>query len=244
MSCLVEKLEYFFTLSERERELLSAFEKEERTYSRGAVIISTGSPISDIFAVKSGWLMSSTTLPDGRRQLLKLHFPGDLVGLAETPLTTSPHEVQAVTDITICPYPKAQLDLVFQNEPRLAALFFSFAMLDQLVLLDRLRMLGRMSARERLGHFLLEIHARLRITNREMDASFELPLTQNQIADAVGLTNVYVSKSLSNLRHDGLIASENGRITLVDLEALRELSDFEDRYSSIDLSWIPPPQEA
>lgn len=242
MSCLVEKLQYFFDLSERERELLAAFEKEERSYARGAVITSTGAPITDIYAVKSGWLMSSTTLPDGRRQLLKLHFPGDLVGLAETPLAVAPHEVQAVTDITICPYPKSQLDQVFQHEPRLAALFFSFAMVDQLMLLDRLRMLGRMSARERLGHFLLEIHSRLRITNRQMDASFELPLTQNQIADAVGLTNVYVSKSLSNLRRDGLIAAENGRVRLLDEQGLRELSDFEDRYTSIDLSWMPPPR--
>lgn len=242
MSCLVEKLEYYFELSHRERELVATFEKEERTYARGAVITSTGAPITDIFAVKSGWLMSSTALPDGRRQLLKLHFPGDLVGLTETPLTAAPHEVQAVTDITICPYPKSQFDRVFQDEPRLAALFFSFAMVDHLVLLDRLRMLGRMSARERLGHFLLEILARLRITNRKMDTSFELPLTQNQIADAVGLTNVYVSKSLSNLRRDGLIAADNGKVTLVDEEALRTLCDFEDRYRSIDLSWMPPPK--
>lgn len=238
-SCFIDKLSYYIELGERDREILARFEKEERDFGRGEVISQAGQPISDIYVVKRGWLFTSTTLPDGRRQLLRLHFPGDMVGLAETPLTVSPHELQTATDVCLCPFPKSEMDNVFRHSPRLTALFFSFVMVDQLVLLDRIRVLGRMSARERIAHFLLEICSRLRITNRNMNCTFRLPLTQGQIADAVGLTNVYVSKSLSRLREDGYLSFSDGYVTLEKEDELRAMCDFEDRYRSIDVNWFP-----
>lgn len=238
-SCFIDKLSYYIDLDAGDRDLLARFEREERAYGRGDQVSQAGQPITEIFVVKRGWLFTATSLPDGRRQLLRLHFPGDIVGLAETPLTVSPHELQTVTDATLCPFPKSEMDRVFRNSPRLTALFFSFAMVDQLVLLDRIRVLGRMSARERLAHFLLEICSRLRITNPHMQSSFRLPLTQGQIADAVGLTNVYVSKSMSKLREDGLVALQDGVITLSEEAALRKMCDFEDRYKTLDVTWLP-----
>lgn len=238
-SCFIQKLGYYVDLDEDDRALLATYEKEERHYQRGAVISASGAPITEVFVVKSGWLATSTNMPDGRRQLLRLHLPGDMVGLAEMPLTVSPHEVQAVTDLCLCPFPKQRMDRIFETSPRLTALFFSFTMVDQLVLLDRIRMLGRMSARERIAHLLLEICSRLRINNSGMGATFRLPLTQGQIADAVGLTNVYVSKSLSQLREEGLISMADGRVTLENEAALRRMTDFEDRYREIDLDWFP-----
>lgn len=242
-SCFIEKLSYYIALGETDREILARFEKEERDYTRGEVISQAGQPISDIHVVRRGWLFTSTTLPDGRRQLLRLHFPGDMVGLAETPLTVSPHELQTATDVSLCPFPKSEMDHVFRHSPRLTALFFSFVMVDQLVLLDRIRVLGRMSARERIAHFLLEICSRLRITNPTMDCTFRLPLTQGQIADAVGLTNVYVSKSLSRLREDGFVSFAEGQVTIEREQAMREMCDFEDRYRSIDVNWFPDVHE-
>ena len=238
-SCLVDKLSYYVELGARERELLARMEKEERHRSRGDVVAHAGQPLSEILVVKDGWLHTATTLPDGRRQLLRLHFPGDVIGLPEMPLAVAPHDVQAVTDCTLCPFPKAEMGEVFRGSSQLTALFFSLAMIDQLVLLDRIRVLGRMSARERIAHFLLEIQSRLRIVQPRMAATFPLPLTQGEIADALGLTNVYVSKSMSRLREDGLISLANGGITLENEEALREMCDFEDRYRRMDGDWMP-----
>lgn len=238
-SCFIEKLQHYIELTASDRELLARYEREERPYSRGTVVHRVGEPLADIYVVKRGWLFTSTTLADGRRQVLSLHFPGDMIGLTETPLKVSPHELQAATDVCLCPFPKSELDRVFVHSPRLTALFFSFAMIEKLVLLDRIRTLGRMSARERIGHFLLEIGSRLRVTDPRMSTSFHLPLTQAQIADAVGLTNVYVSKSLSRLREEGLISMADGSVTLLDEETLREMCDFEDRYAALDIDWFP-----
>ena len=238
-SCLVEKLGYYVSLRPYERQLLARLEREERRCERGEVVMRAGQPLSEILVVKQGWLFTSTSLPDGRRQLLRLYFGGDVIGLEELPLTSSPHEVQAVTRCCLCPFPKADMEEVFRRSPQLTALFFSLAMVDHLVLLDRLRMLGRMSARERIAHFLLEIQSRLRIVEPKMETSFPLPLTQGQIADALGLTNVYVSKSMGRLRDDGLISFAEGTVTLEDEQALREMCDFEDRYREMDIDWFP-----
>lgn len=238
-SCFIEKLGYYVDLSENDRELLANFERDEREYGKAEVIRAAGQPITDLYIVKRGWLFTSTSLPDGRRQLLSLHFPGDMLGLSEVPLKSAPHDLQSLTEVCLCPYPKRDLDKVFLNSPQLTALFFSFAMIDELVLLDRIRVLGRMSARERLAHFLLEICSRLRITNPNMGATFRLPLTQGEIGDAVGLTNVYVSKSISRLREDGLISITDGMLSLEDEDALRQMCDFEDRFCEIDTNWFP-----
>lgn len=238
-SCLVDKLSYYVTLTPSERKLLARMEEQERQCRRGEVVARAGQPLSEILVVKTGWLYTAVSLQDGRRQLLRLHFPGDVIGLPELPLTHAPHEVQAVTACCLCRFPKADMEEIFRESPKLTALFFSFAMIDQLVLLDRIRVLGRMSARERIAHFLLEIRSRLRIVEPEMDATFPLPLTQGQIADALGLTNVYVSKSLGTLREDGLISLSEGTVTLENEQELRELCDFADRYSEMDINWFP-----
>lgn len=239
-SCLIEKLGFYIApLSAHEREILSTFEREERSHRRGDVVLRPGQSNGEVLIVREGWLFTATTLPDGRRQILRLHFPGDVLGLSELPLLQAPHELQAATDCRLCPFPKSEMDTVFRRSPRLAALFFSFAVLDQLVLLDRIRVLGRMSARERIAHFLLEIQSRLRIADQRMDRTFPLPLTQGQIADALGLTNVYVSKSLARLRQDGLISAANGSVTIEDERALRDICDFEDRFRELDVSWFP-----
>ena len=238
-SCLVDKLSYYVSLNRGERDLLARMEQQERSCRRGEVVARAGEALSDVLVVRFGWLFTATSLQDGRRQLLRLHFPGDVVGLPEMPLTRAPHEVQAVTACQLCPFPKADMEEIFRLSPKLTALFFSFAMIDQLVLLDRIRVLGRMSARERIAHFLLEIQSRLRIVEPRMDATFHLPLTQGQIADALGLTNVYVSKSIGALREDGLISLADGMVTLEDEAALRELCDFADRYGEMDIKWFP-----
>ena len=112
-------------------------------------------------------------------------------------------------------------------------------MVDQVVLLDRIRLLGRMSAKERLAHLLLEILCRLRIANRDMASSFRLPLTQEVIGDAIGLTNVTVSKTFGQLEDEGLIHRHEGSVEILEVEALRRATDFEDRYYKIDTSWFP-----
>lgn len=139
----------------------------------------------------------------------------------------------------LCPFPKASLDEILRKSPKLSALLLSIALRDQVVLIDVLRAMGRMSAQERVAYMLLDLIARLRITNRDMTDVFRLPMTQSQIADYLGLTNVYISKTFIRMQEDGYIHREQDRLRLLKENALIDLTDFHDRYAEMDTSWFP-----
>ncbi|MFD0390958.1 Crp/Fnr family transcriptional regulator [Tistrella bauzanensis] len=115
----------------------------------------------------------------------------------------------------------------------------TLGMMDHVVLLDRIRTIGRMNADERVAHFLLEIVSRLRITSPDITDTFDLPLSQELIGDALGLTNVYVSRTMSLMERAGLIQRMDRAIRICDERALKDMADFQDRYYRIDTSWFP-----
>jgi len=112
-------------------------------------------------------------------------------------------------------------------------------MMDHVVLLDRIRTIGRMNADERVAHFLLEIVSRLRITSSDITDTFDLPLSQELIGDALGLTNVYVSRSFTALEKDGLIRRSNGSVEILEEDRMKRICDFSDRHTKLDTSWFP-----
>lgn len=240
-SCLVAKLSNFVELGPGECALLARLEKERRRLSAGDHVFRAGEGSRDLFIVERGWLFSSTMLEDGRRQVFRFHFPGDVVGLEQVPYARRLHDLEASTDAVICPLPKDALNELFVDSPRLTALVWTVAMVDQATFLDRVRVLGRMSAVERLAHLLLEFAARLSLTGAVDDQrAFDLPLTQEVLGDAIGLTNVYVSRTLGILEKLELIGRTRHRVRLLDPPKLMALAAFEDRYQELDLAWFPP----
>ena len=239
-SCLVQKLAHYVDLSDEDRLLWARLEENEREFRKDQIVRRAGDRIEDLYVVKHGWLYSFTILDDGRRQVLKIHYPGDIVDLSELPLEHASHDIKCVTPACLCPFPKDGLHAIFSESPRMTALLFSFAIMENSALLNRIRALGRLSAYERLCYFLLEIGDRLRITVKDAHAGFRLPLTQADIADAVGLTNVYVSKTLAKLEQDGLI-QRTGRshIRIPDEARLRDVAQFQGGVSAMDIAWFP-----
>lgn len=237
-SCLVAKLGHFVDLSERDRELLLALEKHERTCRRGDLVRRDGTPVEELFVVRSGWAVSSSVMEDGRRQLMKLYFPGDIVDLADAGLKRAPQDVRAVTEAVLCPFPKSGLEPIFQKSPRVTALLFAMTVRESNALTDRIRAIGRFSAYERVCHLLLEIGDRLSVIDEEAATVFRLPLTQTDVADLLGLTNVYVSKTLSRIEKDGLIRRQGGRIRLLDRARMREIAEYRGQ-GELDVSWFP-----
>ncbi|WP_299785121.1 Crp/Fnr family transcriptional regulator [uncultured Marivita sp.] len=147
--------------------------------------------------------------------------------------------LRTAEEVCLCPFPKASLDEILRKSPRLSALLLSIALREQVVLIDVLRAMGRMSAQERVSYMLLDLIARLRITNSQMTDTFRLPMTQSQIADYLGLTNVYISKTLIRMEETGYIYREEDRLRILNEIAMIELTDFHDRYADMDTSWFP-----
>lgn len=238
-SCLVERLSRYIDLTETESDHIAALEERERSYSRHQEIYTVGEGAETLHVVKSGWLYTYIDMPDGRRQIVKIVHPGDIVGFPDIAFLEATCTLKASEDVVLCPFPKRRLDTIFRDSPRLTALLFTLANRDLATMIDMLRAMGRMSARERISYLLLDLQSRLRLANRTMTTTFRLPLNQSEIGDALGLTHTYVSKTMREMEDEGLIARNGATVTLKREAALKEMVEYRDRYAVLDTTWFP-----
>jgi CRP/FNR family transcriptional regulator len=241
-SCLAERLAHYVALTAQEKDTLAQLEEQERSFKRGTVVRREHDGARELFIVQKGWLHSSVLLGNGSRQIMRFHFPGDVVGMSSLAFGRSSDSIVAVTDVTLCPFDKDKLALLFQDHPRLAALIFTLSVAERVSLADRLASIGRTSARARVASLLCEIFARLRITGGPGLNEFHVPLTQEEIGDATGLTAVHVNRMMRGLADDCLIGRHGNMIKVVDEARLAEGANFVDRYAEIDISWLPEPR--
>ena len=240
-SALVERLKSYMALTPRERAALEAAEGTERRLAAGTVLLAEDGPVDALFVVQHGWLHASARLASGGRQILRFHYPGDLIGTSSIAWARAANTLTAVSDCIVTELAKPDLGRLFKAEPRLAGLLYAMAAAENVALSDRLTSIGRTGAIERLTTLLLDILARLRVTAGGVVDSFEMPLTQADLGDAVGLTKVHVNRTIREMERRGLIERYGRRVRIVDEAALAASVGFVDRYGSIQTDWLPPP---
>jgi CRP/FNR family transcriptional regulator len=192
-----------------------------RFYARGATILPAGEEQDLIYRLRSGWVCRSRTLADGRRQILGVSVPGDLLGLAPIVFARSLDRLTCLTRASVEVVDQAQLWDRTANDPDLAR-FLLFQLAEAQRRQDSwLIGLGRCTAEELLAAMLLDARERLRARSLLTKGAFRLPLTQQDIADYLGMTSVHVSRVLGRLRRSGTITIERRVILLHDIAALR-----------------------
>jgi len=209
-------------------DLLHAHGKGFRTVNvrKGKDIMICGSHYHWLYVNRSGWLARYKILHNGSRQIIDFILPGQLVGLSACLFQRALYSVVAITKATLLTLPFDMVDDAFERHPALAKALFRSAALEGAILGEHLIDAARRSAYQRVSHLLLELLMRLNHGQSADAMSFSMPLTQELIADALGLTPVHVSRTLRALREDGLIAMDGRSITILDFEALALLSDF------------------
>ena len=237
-SCLAERLSHYVRLSEAERQSLDGLEEQDRHCRRGAIIISENERSRDLYIVRSGWLHSSVVLGNGSRQIMRFQFQGDILGLPLLAFADSPETVTAVTDAVLCPFSRERLAALIADHPRLAALLLGLSIADRVAMADRLASIGRTSARARVSSLFCEIFARMRRLGTPRDQAIHLPLTQEEMGDATGLTAVHVNRMMRGLVEDGIIERSGNNIRLIDEARLASLANFMDR-TEIETGWLP-----
>jgi CRP-like cAMP-binding protein len=228
-------------LSDAERDSLDRLEEQDRHYRRGAVVIGENERSRELYVVRSGWLHSSVVLGNGSRQIMRFHFSGDIIGLPLLAFAEAPETVTAVTDAVLCPFGRDRLARLIGDHPRIAALLLGLAMADRVALADRLASIGRTSARSRVGALICEIFARMRRLGPIADEGLHLPLTQEDIGDATGLTAVHVNRMMRALVDDGIIERGGSLVRLLDEQRLVAESSYIDR-TGIETGWLPQPR--
>ena len=222
VSCLAERLSHYVRLTETESLSLTQLEDQDRAYRRGSVIIRENESPRELFIVRSGWLHSSGVLGNGSRQIMRFHFQGDILGLPLLAFADSPETVTAVTDVVLAPFSREKLAQLIEDHPRLGALILGLSVAERVALADRLASIGRTSARARVGSLICEIVSRMRRLDAVGEGGFiQLPLTQEDIGDATGLTSVHVNRMMRALVDDNIIERNGGnQLRLLDEKRL------------------------
>ncbi|WP_454886410.1 Crp/Fnr family transcriptional regulator [Sphingomonas oryzagri] len=237
-SCLADRLGRYLRLGDTERRALGALEESERLVSRGQVLRAEQATARELFVVRRGWLYSSMLLPDGNRQILSVHLPGEAAGDTGMAWGKAPFTLVAATDAAVGVIDKAALRRLFAEHPRLGLLLYTLAQAERVSLADRLASVGRTSARARVAALICDVMRRLRAGGEAASDGIPLPLTQEEIGDAVGLTAVHVNRMMRLLVEEGTIARSNGRVRILDEARLAATANHIDRFATIDTSWL------
>lgn len=195
-------------------------------------IVTEGESCNHLFLLTQGWAVRYKLLSDGRRQILGFVIPGDFFGLRATLFDVADDTVQTLTDCRICRIPTENFVSILQKYPELGMAIVWSIVREYSVLAEHLVSLGRRSAYERTAHLLMELLNRLQLVRLAGEKDFEMPLTQELLADALGLSIVHVNRTLRRLRQQGLIRlnSQTRWITIDQPDDLAEAADFNPDY--------------
>ncbi len=225
----MRKLSAFVVFSEGEQETLVRLRRCRRTFRPEREMIHEGQKIQSAFILESGWACSFKLLPDGGRQIIDFHVPGDVVGLRNILLHRSDRSVEAVTQVVASEIPASEISKSLLS-PNLASAVLWAAVREEATVAEHLVNIGRRPADVRTAHFLLELGTRLNTVGLGNETGFDCPLTQSHLADALGLSAVHVNRVLRRLREDGLLTFKRDQVSFNDLNRLRNFSSFTPEY--------------
>jgi CRP-like cAMP-binding protein len=230
-NALTMKLEQFTRFDQVERQRLDELlTYPTKTYARGQDIIAEGQKVQDIHLVLTGLAARTKVLADGERQIMALLIPGDLCDVEVFVLEALDHNITAMSTTTCVLIPsKVVEDLLTESSKLTKALWWS-TMTDSAVLRERIVDHGSRDARERIAHLFYEMLVRYRIVAETTDDSLPFLMTQEDLADATGMTPMHVSRTLAQLREEGLIDLKNKALTVLDPPRLKEVAKFNANY--------------
>ena len=227
---LTERLARLVALTPAESDVLREFQANPRRIARGREIIAEGRKYDGLSVLLDGVALRYRVLQDGRRQILNIILPGDFIGFPGCFFESALYSISALTDCTVSPVSFARFLGLFETQPRLAAVIFWSLSCEAAMYAEHLIGVGRRSALERVAHFLLEILTRLQAIGLAGEHSYRLPLTQELLADALGLSVQYVNQTLRQLREENLVVIERHQVEILNFDALAALADFERTY--------------
>ena len=227
VQCPLRRRPFFRAFSEIELGFIGKMKADHIVVAPRADIIQENEVGGPVYTLFEGWAIRYHRLPSGSRQILDIVLPGDTVGLPAALLGTVRHSVQAITSATLCVLQTRSLRELFTDHPRLAFSILQTRLEEEERMDVRLSLLGRRTAEQRIGYLMLETFDRLRqrgILNGGSTCPF--PLQRRDIADAAGLSQVHVARTLDILRGRRLAEIQDGTLVVFDRPRLTELSEY------------------
>ena len=221
-------------LDQRDREAFWGLASAPREFAAKANFGQPSTQYSGVSIVLDGWISRHVLTPDGRRQIISIALPGDLLGVDCFYSGHVQHALAAITDCRIVEIAHTDLRELIRNHPDIGLAIGSAIALENSRLAEDAARLGRRTARERMAHFFCEIVARLAKISSPNWRGYFFPLTQEQLASILGLSVVHVNRTLQDLRADNLIDLRAQRIRIPDWDALARVAQFDRGYLDVE----------
>jgi CRP-like cAMP-binding protein len=206
-------------VSSDELHILNQAQWSLRTLDSGVTLFDQGDDCQSVTVLISGWALRQQNLPDGKRQILDFVLPGSLLGFSSS--ARNSYGIETVTPCVVVSLPLRQFYTLLSRVPALAIRVAEIVAESEVRAYTHVTNLGRRSAKERVASFIVQMMQRMAdIGSHSSPYQFELPITQVAIADALGLSNEHVCRTLSKLTADGRIRMKGHRITVLDPKAL------------------------
>lgn len=232
---MVRKLAGRAALNGEDKEAILALPHVLRSYHPATYIVREGEPPPRYCTlVRSGFAVRQKLTGNGSRQIVSLHLVGDFLDFQHLFLKIADHNVQALTELAVVDVDRKTLEELVLARPNIARALWVDALVDASIYREWVTNVGRRSAPARIAHVLCEVALRMEAAGVATIEGFELPLTQEQLADAVGLTPVHVSRTLKALMADGFVHRDKRYIGFTDWDRAREVADFSALYLHLD----------
>ena len=227
---LFRKLRSITPLSEDERECLATLPLSSKSFPADQDVVREGERPSECCLVVEGFVCRYKLTAEGKRQIFSFHLPGDLPDLQSLHLEIMDHSLMTLTPSKLAFIPHESLRKLMHQCPRVADVLWRDTLIDAAVFREWMMGIGRRSAETRIAHVLCEVLVRMRAVGLANAHACELPVTQAELADALGLSTVHVNRSLQELRSKDLITLRGNRLTVEDWDGLKEEGEFDPIY--------------
>lgn len=231
---VIRRYERRAPLDDGDRAALRALPFEIRRVKAGGYLLRDGLRADSSTLMLSGYTFRHKLTANGDRQIVSIHIPGDFIDLEGALLDIADHNVQALTGIQIAAVPVREVIKLIDMHPRVARAMWIDTLIDASIYREWVMNVGRRPAVERIGHLLCEFAVRLASAGLGKTSGYQLPMTQEQLADAVGLTSVHVNRMLKSMEAAGLITRRRRFVEIPSWERLREVSGFDQLYLHLD----------
>jgi CRP-like cAMP-binding protein len=201
-----------------------------RSLEASSYLIREGDPPVRCGVLVSGFAYRQKITGDGQRQIMALMIPGEAVDFQNLTFGVADHSVQMLTRGEVAFVARAHFQALIDTRPAVARAILIHILVEASIAREWVLNLGRRDARTRMAHFLCEFAIRMQAQGLAGEDDYQLPITQEQLADALGMTPVHVNRTLRSLEAEGLIVRNKRNIAFPSWNRMRDVGDFNQRY--------------
>ena len=235
LNLMLRKLRLWAPLQRDDEEALLSLPHVIVTVGKQRALVTEGDSVSHCWVILSGYCVRYKIVGSGDRQILSIHMKGDLIDLQNSLLGVADHGVQTLTECQMAKIPIEALRALARQRPTISDALWYDTLVDGSIHREWVANVGRRDGRTRIAHLLCEFALKLEAVSLGEKLDYELPMTQDQLADATGLTAVHVNRVLKGLERDGLIERVTAKSVLIgDWQRLSEAGDFSRQYLHLD----------